>query len=273
MTHLPVEVLDNIASLAIALGIITAKDATLVCPRWKLRYQGMLFKSVKLDPFSNDILDLGHPDYKHLIPYIEELCVVRRSDSSTPPNYDRDLTEPFANFLFHAQHTASLLLCDARIRWEHVSRKTVDAFCTVFRCNSFRSLEVFVHKPVPSWILLYGACVASDLTVHCIGPIMPPLGSADLVSYQCSLTRLVLFGDYSIKQITEFCLQHEDLAKDLLRNVVQLVLDYTDTSAWRGSPMTPYPKTLLAFLAPQLELLDLCVRSSSKASTLSNSRY
>jgi hypothetical protein len=91
--RLPVEVLHDIASLAIALGIISIKDATLACPRWKLRYQQLLFKS----PFSSDIPDLEKR--AHLAPYIEVLHVAHRSSSSTPSDYKRDLTESFTKLL------------------------------------------------------------------------------------------------------------------------------------------------------------------------------
>jgi hypothetical protein len=180
VTRLPVEVLDDIASLAIALGIISIKDATLVCPRWKLRYQQLLFESVKLDPFSSDI-----PDFEEracLAPYIKVLRITHRSGSSTIPDHKCDPAEPFTKFLLHAHNVSRMLLLDARIQWENVSRKTIDTFCAVFERPSFRSLEISVCKPLPSWMLLHGASVASDLTIHYVGSIVPPLESAELVS-------------------------------------------------------------------------------------------
>jgi hypothetical protein len=140
-------VLDDISSLAIALGIISIKEVTLVCPRWRLRYQTLLFQSVKLDPFSSDIPDLKK--HAHLASYIT-LRMVHRSGSSSPPDYNHDLAEPFTKFLLHADNIECMLFLDPRIQWGNLSRKTINAFCAVFKRSSFRSLEVSVHTPLPS---------------------------------------------------------------------------------------------------------------------------
>jgi hypothetical protein len=266
VTRLPVEVLDDIASLAIALGIISIKDATLVCPRWKLRYQQLLFKSVTLDPFSSDIPDLEKR--AHLTPYIKVLRITHRSGSSTLPDHKRDLAEPFTKFLLHADKVECMLFLDPRIQWEHISSETIAVFRAVFERPLFHSLEISVCTPLPSWMLLHGTSVASDLTIHYVGSIVPPLESAELVSYQCSLTRLVLFDNSSVKQIAVFCLQHRYLAMDLLRNVVHAVLEYGEVDASQGPSITPYAEILVAFLAPQLEALELRVGSSRKTSFL-----
>jgi hypothetical protein len=113
-------------------------------------------------------------------------------------------------------------------------------------------------------MLLHGASVASDFTV----PIVPPLESAELVSYQCSLTRLVLFGISSVRQMALFCLSHRQLAMDLLCNVVHAVLEYVEVYVWQGRSLIPYAEVLIGFLAPQLEALDLCVGSSSMLSLI-----
>jgi hypothetical protein len=263
-SRLPAELLDNIADLAIALGILTVKDVVLVCHRWKLKYQKLIFKSVKLDPFDSDIPNFGDLDHDHLIPHIEELCVVRRSNSSTPSNTNCDLSLPFTSFLRYAVHASSMVLCDSRIQWKHVSSETLDAFRTVFRRKSFGSLTVSVDKPFPSWMLLYGACVASQLTVFSVGCIMPPPETAELVPYQCSLTCLMLSGNAAVTPVAEFCQQQRNLARDLLRNVVHLVLEYEQTYTSLGPSVIQCAEILLGFLAPQLEVLDLCVSSSGK---------
>jgi hypothetical protein len=266
ITRLPVEVLDDIASLAIALGIISVKDATLVCPRWKLRYQQLLFESVKVDPFSSNLPDLEKR--AHLAPYIKVLRITHRSGSSAIPDHKHDPAELFTKFLLHAGKVERMLFLDARIQWENVSPKTIDAFRAVFERPSFRSLEISVCTPLPSWMLLHGTSIASDLTVHYVGSIVPPPESTELISYQCSLTRLVLFDNSSVKQIAVFCLSHRNLAMDLLRNVVHAVLEYGEVDASQGPSITPYAEILVAFLAPQLEVLELRVGSSRKASFL-----
>jgi hypothetical protein len=156
-----------------------------------------------------------------------------------------------------------MIFCDSRIQWAKVSSSSIGAFLTVFRRDTFRSLEVSVHKPLPSWMLLQGLCVASELVVHYIGRILPP-ESPELLPYQCSLTHLVLFGNAAVKRTAEFCLEQRDLAKILLQHVVYLVLEYGETHAAFGPAISPYAEMLVVFLGPQLEELDIRVRSFSK---------
>jgi hypothetical protein len=265
MAILSAELLDEILKFAVALGKISPSEATHICRRWR-RYQKYLFKAVKLDPFDENILDLDV--HSHLIPYIEELRVggvVRRSDSSSPPNF-YDLSASFTNFLCNITNPSSMTFCDSRIQWANVSSSSIDAFLTVFRRDTFRSLEVSVHKPLPSWMLIRGLCVASELVVHYIGHIVSPPESAELLPYQCSLTRLVLFGNAAVKRTTEFCLEQRGLAEILLQKVVHLVLEYGETDASLGPPIAPYAEILVAFLGSQLEALDIRVISSCKQS-------
>jgi hypothetical protein len=157
-----------------------------------------------------------------------------------------------------------MIFCDSRIQWANVSSRSIDAFLTVFRRDTFRSLEVSVHKPLPSWMLLCGLSVASELVVHYIGHIAPPPESTELLHYQCSLTRLVLFGNAAVKRTTEFCLEQRNLAKIILQKVVHLVLEYGETHAAFGPPIAPYAEILIAFLGSQLEELDIRVKPSGK---------
>jgi hypothetical protein len=115
-------------------------------------------------------------------------------------------------------------------------------------------------------MLLHGLSVASELIIHYIGHIVPPPESAELLPYQCSLTRLVLFGNAAVKRTAGFCLEQRNLAKILLQNVVHLVLEYGETHGAFGPPIAPYAEILVAFLASQLETLDIRVRSSCKES-------
>jgi hypothetical protein len=271
MASLPVELLDEIVSLAVALGTISLDEATRICRRWR-SFQKHLFKAVKLDPFDENTLDLDV--HSHLIPYIEELhvgSVIRRSDFCCPSNFNYDLSASFANFLRNITNPLSMIFCDSRIQWAKVSSSSIDAFLTVFRRDTFRSLEISAHKPLPSWMLLRGLSVASELIVHYIGHIARPPESTELLRYQCSLTRLVLFGNAAVKRTTEFCLEQRNLAKVLLQKVVHLVLEYGETHAAFGPAIAPYAEILVAFLGPQLEVLDIRVRSSGKE--YKNSEY
>jgi hypothetical protein len=63
-----------------------------------------------------------------------------------------------------------------------------------------------------------------------------------------------------------FCRYHRDLAVDLLRNVVHAVLEYVEVDEWRGPSIIEYAENLIGFLAPQLEILNLCVGFSSTLS-------
>jgi hypothetical protein len=264
MASLPIELLDEILGLAVALGTISFNEATRICRRWR-SFQKHLFKTVKLDPFDENTLDLD--DHSHLIPYIEELhvgSVIRRSHFSCPPNFNYDLSASFVNFLRNIANPSSMIFCDSRIQWANVSSRSIDAFLAVFRRDTFRSLEISIHKPLPSWMLLRGLSMASELVVHYIGRIVPPPESTELHPYQCSLTRLVLFGNAAVKRTTEFCLEQRALAKVLVQKVVHLVLEYGETHTVFGPPIAPYVEILVAFLGSQLEELDICVKSSGK---------
>ncbi|KAF7784944.1 hypothetical protein Agabi119p4_1109 [Agaricus bisporus var. burnettii] len=258
MACLPVELLDEIFSLAIAQGAISPNEASYICRRWRT-FQKLLFKSVKLDPFDENILDLD--EHSHLILYIEELRVVPRPGSSTRSDF-YDISPYFANFLRNLHNLSSMIFCDSRIQWTDVSRKSIDAFLTVFRRDAFRSLEVSVHKPLPSWMLLQGL----QLTIHHIGRIIPPPEFEKPVpNFQSSLTHLVLLGN-AVQRTAEFCLQQRNLAKILLRKLTHLVLEYAETHVIFAPPMAPFVENLLIFSGSQLEALEIRVSSPCKKS-------
>ncbi|KAF7784942.1 hypothetical protein Agabi119p4_1107 [Agaricus bisporus var. burnettii] len=257
MACLPVELLDEIFSLAIAQGAISPNEASYICRRWRT-FQKLLFKSVKLDPFDENILDLD--EHSHLTLYIEELRVFPRLGSSTRSN-SYDISPSFANFLRNLHNLSSMVFCDSRIQWADVSCKNIDAFLTIFQRDAFCSLEVSVHKPLPSWMLLQGLHIASKLTIHHIGRIIPPPEFEKPVpNFQSSLTHLVLLGN-AVQRTAEFCLQQRNLAKILLRKLTHLVLEYAETYGIFAPPMAPFVEKLLIFSGSQLEALEIRVSS------------
>jgi hypothetical protein len=137
MTRLHVELIDEILTLAVALGTIRANEASRICTRWR-SFQRIVFRSITLDPFETDILDLTLAKHSHLTSYIEELRVIPRSvPCDRPYDYEQDLSPSFTNFLCNLKSPRVMIFYDGRIEWANLSLRSINSFLTVFQCDSF----------------------------------------------------------------------------------------------------------------------------------------